>query len=58
MFEELFSQSKFLIQKSDLQKALEMQGHVFQGQESLTAHELNPEKPCYCGRPVKRGESE
>lgn len=42
------------VQKSEKQKTLERQGCVFQGQESLDNHEIDPIKKCYCGRPLKR----
>jgi len=42
------------VQKNDLQKLLESQGCVFKGQELLTLHEINPDKPCKCGRQNKK----
>lgn len=38
--------------KSDLQIKLENQGCVFNGQEALSNHEENINKPCYCKRPL------
>ena len=37
--------------KSEKQIQLERQGCRFNGQELLDNHELDPEKPCQCGRP-------
>lgn len=44
---------EFPVTKSDLQKQLEAQGHVFAGQEPLIAHETDETKPCLCGRAIK-----
>ena len=38
--------------KTDKQKRLERQGCVFFWQELLDNHELDPDKECYCGRPL------
>jgi len=43
---------RFNVQKSDLQRLLESQECIFHGQEMLSRHEVNPSKPCICGRPV------
>lgn len=43
------------VQRSDKQIQLEAQGCRFMGQESLDNHELDPNKPCQCGRPNKIG---
>ena len=41
----------FNMAKSEAQKRLERQGCFFLGQELMDRHELDPDKPCYCGRP-------
>lgn len=41
------------VQKSEKQKLLEQQGHIFRWQELLDNHEKDTAKPCYCGRQVK-----
>lgn len=41
----------FPILKSEKQITLEKQGCVFQGQEWLDNHEIDPKKECYCKRP-------
>lgn len=38
---------------SEKQRTLERQGCVFDGQEPLDRHEIDPHKMCYCGRPRK-----
>lgn len=38
---------------SDKQKTLEKNGCAFRGQEFLDNHEIDFNKPCYCGRPNK-----
>lgn len=43
----------FPILKSEKQIQLESQGCLFREQELLDNHELNPEKECYCGRPLR-----
>ena len=45
--------SCFEVQKSDKQIRLEKQGCVFQGQGKLDDHEIDPDKPWCCGRPLK-----
>ncbi len=47
----------FIVMKSKNQEILERQGCVFKGQELLTNHELDTNKPCYCGRPNKTKEA-
>jgi len=42
--------------KSSLQIELERQGHTFRGQESLANHESDPQKECYCHRPIRSKE--
>ena len=42
--------------KTDKQKRLERQGCMFSGQELLDNHELDPDKECYCGRPLRAPE--
>lgn len=42
------------VSKSEKQITLEKQGCVFQGQEWLDNHEIDPVKECYCGRPLKK----
>ena len=42
--------NKLSVKKSKKQKDLEKQGHMFRGQELLDNHEIDPKKPCYCGR--------
>ena len=49
-----FPNYEMRVQKSEKQKRLEIQGCVFYGQELLDNHELDPCKPCYCGRPNKK----
>jgi len=44
---------EFVVCKSKDQKQLEAQGCIFQGQELLSKHELDINKPCYCGRQNK-----
>ena len=44
----------FDIHKSETQRILEKQGCRFKGQELLANHEIDPKKPCYCGRPNTR----
>lgn len=44
----------FNVQKHAIQETLEKQGCMFTGQELLSNHELDPSKPCYCGRPLKK----
>jgi hypothetical protein len=43
----------FAVQKSQKQLQLEAHGCVFKDQELLSAHEIDPMKECYCGRPNK-----
>lgn len=43
------------VHKSNKQIQLEAQGCRFMGQELLDNHELDPNKPCQCGRPNKIG---
>jgi hypothetical protein len=51
---------EFAVVKSDVQKQLEAQGCRFKDQELLSEHELDVNKPCYCGRPciaaIREGE--
>ena len=42
---------EFAVIKSDVQKRLEAQGCRFKDQELLSKHEIDINKPCYCGRP-------
>jgi len=44
--------NEFRVSKSEKQETLEENGCVFRGQELLDNHEIDPEKPCYCGRPM------
>lgn len=46
------------ILKSDKQIKLERQGCQFHGQELLDNHEIDPNKPCYCGRPYSLPDKE
>jgi hypothetical protein len=46
------NECRFSVQKSDKQVELERQHHIFRGQEPLDNHEIDPAKPCYCGRPL------
>lgn len=41
------------VMRSEQQKELERQGHIFNGQEWLDNHEIDPNKECYCGRQVR-----
>jgi hypothetical protein len=43
---------------SEMQRVLERHGCVFSGQERLDRHEVDPTKPCYCGRPNRATMSE
>ncbi len=43
------------MQKSEKQIKLEEQGCVCIRQDPLNKHELNINKPCYCGRPNRYG---
>ena len=51
-----YNELTFPVAKSEQQKLLEANGCVFYGQEALDNHEPNPEKECYCGRPMKEAE--
>lgn len=52
-FRKEFYGDKFEVARSEKQIELERQGHIFNGQEALDNHEIDPSKECYCGRPVK-----
>lgn len=39
------------VEKSKKQEEIERLGHYFTSQDLLSKHELDPKKPCYCGRP-------
>jgi len=49
----IYEELKMKVRKSDKQNTLEQQGCIFKGQELLDNHEINPDKECSCGRPLK-----
>ena len=45
-----YAKLEFSVSKSRLQEILELQGHIFSGQDYLPNHEIDNSKPCFCGR--------